>query len=270
MATPAQPAPGNTTDKVPLTREILQRLYESMLKCRMVEGRAAYLARQGKVPKFRAHVGREAMEVGATFDLQPDDVIAPSPRAFVSQVVRGTALPEVFAGVAHSAALPIAVQIQLATGIAVALKAKASAVVLALSTGGPAAAREWLPIAEYAAAQKLPVVYFFEGEPPRASKASLRAKYAIPEILVDGGDVIAVFRVAREAINHARLGRGPSKVYCVPFVARGARRPQDPLEHIEAYLQKHGLWTVEWKRQLVEHNEREIAGAIRGLKKLKK
>jgi TPP-dependent pyruvate/acetoin dehydrogenase alpha subunit len=81
--------------------------------------------------------------------------------------------------------------------------------------------------------------------------------YGIPGIAVDGNDAVAVYRVAREAINRARSGRGPSLIACRTFDSA-----VDPIAHMERYLEKHGWWTKARKRQLAKEFRREIDEAV--------
>lgn len=79
-----------------------------------------------------------------------------------------------------------------------------------------------------AASMKLPVVFvcenngFAEATPIRYSSASKtiadRAKaYGIPGIRVDGNDLVAVYTAAKEAIDNARAGKGPTIIECVTY-----------------------------------------------------
>jgi TPP-dependent pyruvate/acetoin dehydrogenase alpha subunit len=74
------------------------------------------------------------------------------------------------------------------------------------------------------------------GRPTELQPAPLKKKgYAFPSISVDGNDVVAVFRVASEAIAHARKGHGPTLIEC-PLENSG-----DPIQNMEKYLIRKGL-----------------------------
>jgi len=79
-----------------------------------------------------------------------------------------------------------------------------------------------------AASMKLPVIFvcenngFAESTPIRYSSASKtiadRAKaYDIPGIRIDGNDLVAVYTAAKEAIDRARMGEGPTLIECVTY-----------------------------------------------------
>ena len=68
-------------------------------------------------------------------------------------------------------------------------------------------------------------------------------KYSFPTITVDGCDVVAVYRVASEAIEHARKDHGGTHIDCI------AEKGEDPIRKMEHYLAAKGLFTSELKRR---------------------
>ena len=97
----------------------------------------------------------------------------------------------------------------------------------------------WHEALARACAQRLPILFVSQsdtpvwaGEPQRTvqdREAGLKAQAGgLPEIAVDGNDVVAVYRVATEAIAHARRGNGPTLIECQAERSRGPRPyPQD-------------------------------------------
>jgi pyruvate dehydrogenase E1 component alpha subunit len=98
----------------------------------------------------------------------------------------------------------------------------------------------------------------------------------IPTLVVDGNDVVAVFRVAQEAIRRAREGHGPSLIECktqrwpTPLAtpkpnpsiqSPGSRPPDDPICCMETYLEKKGLWSEAWKERLVSSFTKQLDAA---------
>lgn len=82
--------------------------------------------------------------------------------------------------------------------------------------------------------------------PDRRSKKPAGETPWYPIITVDAHDVVAVYRVASEAIARARSGQGPVVIECQPFPlkAHGNRdRPHshDPVQNMEHYLRTRGL-----------------------------
>jgi pyruvate dehydrogenase E1 component alpha subunit len=75
-----------------------------------------------------------------------------------------------------------------------------------------------------------------------------------PGVIVDGQDVVAVWRVAQESVHRARNGGGPTLIDCRMDAAR------DPLAHMEHYLRKRNLWDEAWR----EKAEAEITAEVEG------
>ena len=314
-ATEENPEPRVRADDSPrLSEETLRRLYTYMLKCRMVEERARLLFRQGKFAgNYYAAVGQEATEVGATIDLLPEDAVAPSHRNFVTNIMKGTPLNFMYAQLyarktspdqgrsspAHCGYAParvitpsstIAAQLSIGTGIALAYKMqKRNNVVVALSGEGSTSLGFWHEALNFSGVHKLPIVFIVENNlwaesvPVRlqtlVEDLSVKAQgYGFPGVTVDGNDVVAVYRAAREAIERARRGEGPTLIECKTYRWYGHseidpakyRDPEeveywkskDPIPAMERYLDLHGLWSDEWKREIVNQINAEIDEAI--------
>ncbi len=304
-----QPSP-RAGGSAPLDAHMLKRLYAYMLKCRMVEERTRLLFRQRKLAgSYHDSLGQEAIQVGTTIDLFPEDRVAPAHRNLVTGVMRGTPLKFMYARLyacnpargprppARRNHAPADVMTPSATAApptiaaAVALACKMQKrpnIVVALCESGSASLRLWHEAVEMAAARQLPVVCVIESDlrverpasvPAAGDGLSLKARTCgVPCITVDGNDVVAVYRVAREAIKRAREGGGPTLIESKAFpwnhhsdvgVAQSRAPKQadwkslDPIPAMERYLRKKRLWSDDWKRQLVGDISREIEEAIR-------
>ena len=64
-------------DRKDLSNEQLTHFYRSLLWPRMIEDKMLLLLRQGKISKWFSGIGQEAIAVGATLALQPDEWIMP-------------------------------------------------------------------------------------------------------------------------------------------------------------------------------------------------
>src|SRR5687768_12558848 len=64
-------------DRKDLSDEQLIHLYRSILLPRLIEEKMLLLLRQGKISKWFSGIGQEAIAVGATLALQPDEWIMP-------------------------------------------------------------------------------------------------------------------------------------------------------------------------------------------------
>ena len=269
---------GNVTQKVSdgqrggkLDATLLRRLYAYMLKCRVVEERIRTLFKQGRFKgNYYAAVGQEATEVGATLDLLPEDTVAPSHRNFVSNIMKGTPLPLMFAHLYGRKASPdqgrsspshcgyaplniitpastIAAQLSIGTGIALASKMQRKQnVVVALSGEGSTSLGTWHESINFAGVLKLPIIFVVENNgyaeslPASMQTAvedfSVKAQaYGVPGVAVDGNDVVAVYTAMREAIDRARSGGGATLLECKTYRLYGhseidAAKYRDPAE----------------------------------------
>ena len=91
---------------------------------------------------------------------------------------------------------------------------------------------DWHEGLNFAAVQKLPVVYVcnnnqyaystpLDKQMACANVADRGPAYGIPAEIVDGNDVFAVHGAARRAIEHARAGLGPYLIECKTFRMTG-------------------------------------------------
>jgi pyruvate dehydrogenase E1 component alpha subunit len=88
--------------------------------------------------------------------------------------------------------------------------------------------------------------------------AQIVAPYALPVVKVDGNDVREVYQAAREAVERARAGDGPTFLHCVTYRWRGHVGPYDNLEvglrsddEVRKWLERCPI-DLEKKRQMAE------------------
>ena len=295
-------APYSSDSASPSDPEVLRKLYENMLACRLLRERVRALDREGSLSGTLAWPPAEAMEVGATFELKPQDSLAIHQHDLVTYTLKGLPWKQVFAmprserdAAAQPAILPpallpaassIVAQLNVAVGVAVAYRQQQQRnVVVALCGDAVAALGSWHDAARLAGELRLPVIFVVESgrssAPPSqewfSSEEHLSQRahdYGFPGITVDGEDVVAVFRVTQESIHRARTGAGPTLIECALSPSRqsaksagnGARRGKserkDALAHMEHYLRKRNAWNESWKQQLVERITREIDSAV--------
>lgn len=237
----------------------LKQLYSSMLKCRLFQKRVR------GVPRV---FGQEATEVGATIDLLHDDFIASSGHGVVFHFLRGEALQSVFTRLRATAtgtpsyvlsiAGSAAERLSMATGVALAYRwQKQSKVVLAFAADDSPNDLSSRHTIEFASRHKLPIVYVIQHNlRGRSTKRNKARDYGMPSIMVDGNDVVAIYRVTHEAIRRAREGHGPALIHCQNIGA------DDPLQVMEYYLKQKRLWSDDWKREITSAFNREMDQAV--------
>jgi len=277
-----------------LNDEKLKELYATMVKCRMLAEHVQSLQPSAR----KAHhdfYGLEAMLVGAGAHLLPQDCIALEHGSFVAGLIKGTPLQSILArsqthenGNAQAlppsstpaAGNPITLSMTAVLKLAESMKGS-GAVTLMCCTHDPGTLIFESDAMAFAATQKLPMACLVESSfdsrlelPGHPSGPYVGADPAFyPNIPVDGNDVVAVFRVAQEAIRRAREGHGPAVIECITSRANKTAQPsakeatatliaQDPLKFMEDYLRRKNLWTDEWSRSLAVTFSKELDEAF--------
>lgn len=304
----------NANGSSPLPEAKLKQIYTTMLKCRTMEERIRNLFKQGKFAgNYYAAVGQEATEVGCAIDLRPTDTVAPSHRDFIANLIKGTPLKFMIAQLyarktspdqgrsspAHCGYAPlniitpastIAAQLNIGTGVALALKMKKKDdIVMAFTGDGATSLGFWHEAVNFAGVHNLPIVYVIQNNlwaesvstrmQTKVEDLSVKAQaYGFPGITVDGNDAVAVYRVASEAIHRARNGGGPTLIECKTYRWYGHseidpakyRQPEevekwkakDPIPFMERYLQQHNLWSDDFKKGILEEFGKEMDEAV--------
>ncbi len=292
-----------------MERANLLQIYYFMRLTREMEDRTRKLFLQGKiVGGVYTAQGHEATTIGAATMLRDGDCIVPqhrdlgmhlvrggSPRAVMCQwLARGNSPTlgrdgQVHIGDMHHGIVPmislLGKSLAVSCGVALTMKRfKRSTIVMASCGDGATNTGQFHEALNFAAVQKLPIVFIIENNGYAYSTPSYkqfaikdlseRAKaYGMPGESVDGNDVLEVMQVVGRAINHARGGQGPALVECKTFRVRGHSEadkadyvPQelreewlkkDPIKRFEDYLQK--------KKILTETTRAEIEARVKGI-----
>jgi TPP-dependent pyruvate/acetoin dehydrogenase alpha subunit len=229
---------------MPPDDELLQ-LYERMLLIRRSEERLAAGYAAGKVPgSLHLYIGQEAVAVGVCALLDDRDYVTSTHRGHGHYLAKGGDVAAMFAeiwgkregicrgmgGSMHVADLSkgmlgangvVGAGLAIATGAALGAQLDGDGKVAVCFFGDGAANQGVLmETLNVAAIWGLPMVFvcenntFSEFTPSReitAGRIGDRARaFDVPTHEVDGNDVVAVWRSARELIAHARAGGGPS------------------------------------------------------------
>jgi pyruvate dehydrogenase E1 component alpha subunit len=289
--TPQRPstrvAPGPEVAASPSDPNMLHKLYEAMLRSRIVGEHVRQLP-QSRRPQPQASLrrGLEATAVGSMIEMRAGDAISSElglPAYLHSGLPLGLYFAELhgmcseylaFAPEAANSAIhvmpraqTVAARLNIAAGFALALKKSESPkVVLVHLLDGLSALGYWHEAATLALAERLPMIFVVISEVANASSvgksdARQRAEaYGMPGIAVDGGDAVAMWRVAQESIHRARSGTGPTLIDS-QLATAAANSDEDPLRRMQHYLEKRRLWKVSWRNDLTQGITREIADA---------
>ena len=219
------------------------RFYEAMVLMRSYDAKAIALQRTGQLGTYASMLGKEAVDAGIGFAMQPDDVLLPTYRDNGIQMLRGVTLREMllywggdergsdFAGPRRDfpVCITIASQCLHAVGVACAIKLRKQPRVAVCMIGDGATSKgDFYESINAAGGWKLPAVFFITNNQwaisvPRSlqSAAETLAQKAIaagmPGVQVDGNDVVAVHQSMQDALARARRGDGPSVIEAVTY-----------------------------------------------------
>lgn len=270
-----------------ITNEKLLAIYSMMLKCRMIEERLHAIAkRSGRPPRGGASVHVAAI-AGTSIDLFPGDMLAPSHGALTPCFAKGLPLRAIYAAAlgrkvasrTSYASLNIippscgaAKQLGRALEAAARYKSQRSKKVVIVFSGDASVASKDLDSAmRLAGKKKLPILFVHETK-SQGDELLMRAKgFGFPGIAVEDDDAVAVYRVATEALAHARRGNGATLIECRPWPfddrGSGRRRPaKHPVSKMETYLASKGLFSRSFKSKLITEFNRELDAAVKAAK----
>ena len=280
----------------------LRSLYRAMLLARRLDERMVRLQRQGRIGTFAPTKGQEAAQIGSIFSLRPTDWMVPSFRETAAMIWRGWPIEKLllfFAGHLEGGqpapdqhdlpiTIPVATQLPHAVGLAYAAQYRGDdVVVMAYFGDGATSEGDFHEAMNFAGVWHVPVIFICQNNQwaisvPLKKQTHSRTiaqkalAYGLPGLQVDGNDVLAVYAAAREAVERARAGDGPTLIECVTYrlgVHTTADDPtkyrseaevamweqKDPLTRFRAYLEKRNLL----EEGLEQRVDEEIAEAIR-------
>jgi TPP-dependent pyruvate/acetoin dehydrogenase alpha subunit len=240
-----------------LDREDLLGVYRNMLVTRGVEERGHILYRQGKIPgSFYTGRGNEAASVGVATAMGTEDVGTPLHRDMGVHITRGVQPWHIFAqymgreggptrgrdGNVHMAESSLGLiamvshlpaMLPVAVGAALAFRIREEPrVALGWFGEGASARGDTHEAMTLAGTRKLPMVFVCDNNQWAYSTPSYlefatehvadRAQsYGFEGVVVDGTDVLAVYREAKRAIDKARAGGGPTLLECLTLRMEG-------------------------------------------------
>ena len=294
-----------------LSKQQHLELYYWMQLNRRLEDLLTNLFRQNKiVGGLYSSLGQEAISVGSAYALEKRDWLAPMIRNVGAVLVKGFRPRDIIMqymakadsptlgkdGTAHFGDLydrrvisPISMLgdlIPVMTGIALGARylGRDEVALTWIGDGGSSTGvfHEGL---NFAAVQKAPFVLVLENnlwaystptylQSPVADLAEKARAYGIPGVMVDGNDVLAVYRVTKEAVERARHGEGPTLIEAKTFRRKGHAQhdpakyvpewmlkeweAKDPIARFERVLTEKNFWTEKGKQEILARIDREL------------
>lgn len=291
-----------------IKRDDLLQMYYYLKLTRRFEERITSLYHQGKILGGAwTSNGTEAVSVGYSYALDKDDIAAVYFRDMGAFLVRGISAKRIMAhyfgkktGVAggkdgnvHIGDLNYGVfgfpshladNYPVGAGAALAFKIRGEKRIVAACTGDGGTSRgDFHEAMNFASVRKLPVVFFCNNNqyaystPLRLQMAIKNVAerslaYGMPNKIVDGNNVVEVYKAAKEAYAFARNGGGPTFIECKTMRMHGHSEHDSakyvPRELLEEWKKKDPILTMEV--YLLENNivkKEELDGVEAKVKK---
>lgn len=298
--------------KVP--NEDMKRMYKTLVRIRKFESKAVDLFAEGQIPGFlHSYLGEEAIATGVCANLRKTDFITSTHRGHGHIIAKGGDTKYMMAelygrttgyckgkgGSMHIADRDLGILgangivgagQDIAVGAGLAIRYRGTDQVAACFFGdGSTNQGTFHEALNLASVWKLPVIFVCEnnhfGISMSQSKhqaiqdiADRAASYGFPGIAVDGNDVMAMYEVAKEAVDRARKGQGPTLIECKTWRWRGhfegdpgtykdpkeqeAWMDKEPVGRYRTFLEENGVMTSDETSAIDTMIDDEIDAAI--------
>lgn len=242
---------------------LVVRIYEAMLRTRLLDDRMLALQRQGRVSFHVGCRGEEASIIASAAALRDHDWIFPCYRELgallwrgfplqryvdnmygnVDDQVQGRQMPDHVTGkrwAYASVSSPIGTQIMHAVGFAWAAKLRREDLCAAVYFGdGATSTPDFHTAMNFAGVFKTPNVFLCRNnrwaisvpsdkQTASPSFAGKALAYGLKGVRCDGNDALAVYRTVREAVERAQRGEGATLIELMTYRLGGHSTSDDP------------------------------------------
>ena len=284
--------------------EDLLEMLRLMTLARRIDQEGAALQRQGELGIWVPLIGQEAAQIGSAYALDRGDWAFTYGREHAVGLVRGVSaadMAHVWRGTWHGGlwnfrehgfapyTVPIGTQILHAVGFALGAKLdRSGGIAMAFFGDGATSTGDFHSGCTFAGVWRAPAVLVCQNNgyaisvpvSKQTAAPCIAAKavgYGFPGVRVDGNDVVACYLAAREAVERARRGEGPTLIEAVTYRVGAhstaddatryrsedevrAWRARDPLSRFTTFLLGAGILTAEIEERYTL--EAESAAAV--------
>ena len=294
-----------------LSSEDIKKMYEMLVLIRVFDQKAFNMQRQGRLGTYIQFKGQEACQIGSASVLEDNDWVFPMYRNSGLLIVRKHPIVQVLQywngderGVRSPdnvnnfpIAIPVGTHIIHAVGAAWAAKLKgAKQVVVTYFGDGATSKGDFHEAMNFAGVFQVPCVFICENNqyaisvprPKQTHSETIAQKaiaYGIEGIQVDGMDIFAVHKAAKEAVDKARAGKGPTLIeaftyrMCDHSTSDDASRyrskeeleiwmKKDPVDRLEKYMKKKGLLDDAYKEKVLNQSKDIVEKAVTEFEKI--
>ena len=288
--------------------ETARGLYRDMTRMRALDDKALKMQRQGRMGTWPPIRGQEAVQAGVALAMEEQDWLIPAFREHGIMLLRGVPAHLIYAywngderGACHPEgvrvfpiAVPVGSQWQHGAGVGLSLKLRGeNGVAVTFGGDGSTSEGDFHEALNCAAVYGAHAVFVIQNnqwaisvplhQQTRAETLAQKAHaYGMPGIQVDGNDVFAVYAAAREALERARGGGGPTLIEAVTYrigdhtTADDASRyrseeeleewrGKDPIARLRLYLGSIGQWDDDQEAVLVEEAQKWVDAQVAAL-----
>ena len=239
--------------------------YRAMVLSRTLDKKIVMSQRQGRVGFYTPTMGQEATQVGLSMNLEDQDLIfeyyrdvplmlhrGVKPETIIDQIIgnsddkeKGRQMPSHYTAKDHnfmSVQSPVATNLPPAVGAAYSIKyQKKDGIVIATFGDGSTSTPDFHAALNLAAVFDLPVVFLCENnkwaisypvEKQTRSEIWKKAEgYGMRGVLVDGNDLLEMYKVAKEEIDKVRVDGKPVLIEAVSYRMGPHSTSDDPSKY---------------------------------------
>lgn len=194
--------------------------------------------------------------------------------------------------------VPVGTQIPHAVGAAIAAKYRGDKIGVVTYFGdGGTSKGDFHEGFNMAGVFRLPVVFICQNnqwaisvprEKQTASKtlAQKAFAYGFEGVQVDGNDIFSVYKATKDALEKAKRGEGPTFIECFTYRMSDhttsddatkyrskeevdAWRQKDPILRLRLFMEKKGLWTEQYQKEIEEKSKNIIDEAVKEAESIK-
>jgi pyruvate dehydrogenase E1 component alpha subunit len=288
-----------------LEEDVLLKAYRTMVLTRAADDKAVKLQRQGRLGAYPPGLGQEASQIGPAMALDDEDWMIQAFREMGALIWKGTPLWRQFLywmgneegnnfpdGLRVTpTSVPVGSQILHAVGISYASKIrKEGSVALVYFGDGGSSEGDFHEGLNMAGVLNTPTVFVCQNNQFAISMRRVRQTasqtiaqkalaYGFRGIQVDGNDLLALYSAAKEAVDRARNGDGPTLIESFTYrrgdhtTSDDASRyrsdkevreweKRDPILRFRKYLEKKKLWDEEKEKVLLNEVQDEVERCV--------
>ena len=296
---------GDLSGEAPLGLDEVRRLYRAMVAARLYDRKGTALQKQGRLATYAPFEGQEASQIGSAAALRPQDWMVATYRDAAAMWLhgypwkllllgrmgdeRGGSPPQDIPILPPS--ITVGAHMLHAVGLAWAGRLLGEdRIAITYFGDGATSEGDFHEAMNFAGVYRLPVVFLCQNNQyaislrrdRQTASESIAMKgegYGMPGVLVDGNDLLAMYRATSEAIGRAGAGGGPTLIEALTYrmgphttsddpgryrsheeVAEWRQR--DPIERVRRYLAREGVWDEGWQKEIEAEEGAAIQAAV--------